>query len=404
MRLFLLGSIRVVTGAGAPPAAETRNRPLVTVGANTMVPSRFQVPPTPMIASQRVTGGPPATSIFFSLPRAKKPMNRPSGDQNGNAPPSVPEARALLPHRTTGPPARLPASGVDTKGDAPAVRRKRLRDRCDRMGAAADNRAARGRRDLKSARGGRRRSRARELQRAKTDGRRGRHGGHHPRQARARTTGCRRHLAVNLRAGFAIHCNSRSRSRALCHRSSGSFARHAPTTRSSAGGVSGCSAEMGGRVRSRIARDQARLALALERLLARQHLVEHRAEREDVRARVGLAAFELLRRHVLKRPEDRALRREARAASSAASTGPPPTPAGSPADVQQSSPAPKSSSFAPALRQHDVAGLQVAMDDARAMRLVERARRSGSRSSAPDRAAARPSPGDRRASRLRGTP
>ena len=33
---------------------------------------------------------------------------------------------------------------------------------------------------------------------------------------------------------------------------------------------------------------------------------------------------------------------------------------------------PKSSSFAPAFVEHDVAGLQIAMDDARAMRLVER--------------------------------
>ena len=53
--------------------------------------------------------------------------------------------------------------------------------------------------------------------------------------------------------------------------------------------------------------DQARLALALERLLAREHLVEHGAEREEIRPRVGFLAFHLLRRHVLHRADDRAL-------------------------------------------------------------------------------------------------
>ena len=43
----------------------------------------------------------------------------------------------------------------------------------------------------------------------------------------------------------AIHFSSRARSPALCHRSSGSLARHVATTRSIAGGVSGCSAETG---------------------------------------------------------------------------------------------------------------------------------------------------------------
>ena len=41
-----------------------------------------------------------------------------------------------------------------------------------------------------------------------------------------------------------------------------------------------------------------------------QHLVEHGAEREDVGARIGVLAFELLRRHVLERAEDRSLRRQ----------------------------------------------------------------------------------------------
>src|SRR6185295_17162058 len=56
--------------------------------------------------------------------------------------------------------------------------------------------------------------------------------------------------------------------------------------------------------------DQARLALARERLPAGQHLVEDASEREEVAARVGLPALELLRRHVLERAEDRAASRE----------------------------------------------------------------------------------------------
>ena len=53
--------------------------------------------------------------------------------------------------------------------------------------------------------------------------------------------------------------------------------------------------------------EQTRLALAGEDALARDHFEEHRAEREDVRARVRFRAFDLLRRHVLERAEDRAL-------------------------------------------------------------------------------------------------
>jgi hypothetical protein len=50
----------------------------------------------------------------------------------------------------------------------------------------------------------------------------------------------------------AIHFNSRRRSLAVCHRSSGSFAKHVFTTRSSWGGVIGCNEEIGGGSASRI--------------------------------------------------------------------------------------------------------------------------------------------------------
>ena len=55
-----------------------------------MTLSRLQLPPRPSRGVTQDVGGPPAIRIFFSLPSAKNPMNRLSGDQNGKAPPSVP--------------------------------------------------------------------------------------------------------------------------------------------------------------------------------------------------------------------------------------------------------------------------------------------------------------------------
>ena len=47
--------------------------------------------------------------------------------------------------------------------------------------------------------------------------------------------------------------NSRIKSRTVCHRSSGSFARHVATTRSSARGAAGCAVDTGGGSSFRIA-------------------------------------------------------------------------------------------------------------------------------------------------------
>ncbi len=51
-------------------------------------------------------------------------------------------------------------------------------------------------------------------------------------------------------------------------------------------------------------RDQRGLAASFERLLAGHGLEQDGAERKDVAARIGLAALELFRRHVLHRPGD----------------------------------------------------------------------------------------------------
>ncbi len=110
--------------------------------------------------------------------------------------------------------------------------------------------------------------------------------------------------------------------------------------------------------------DDARLAVAGKRALARAHLVQQRAQREDVGARIHRARFELLGRHVLERADQHALRRDRRVARCAglAAENAFHRRAGQ-AEVQQ---------LGAGARQHDVGRLEIAMDHAVAMRPVER--------------------------------
>ena len=55
-----------------------------------MTSSWFHAPPLPSGASQIVLTSPPANATVLSRPPAKKPTNRESADQNGNAASSVP--------------------------------------------------------------------------------------------------------------------------------------------------------------------------------------------------------------------------------------------------------------------------------------------------------------------------
>src|SRR5580704_10622811 len=80
----------LVTGAGAPPLAGTRYNGPLRSGPNTIVPSRFQVPPQAKKASQRTCTASLATSTVLSRASAKNPIWRLSGDQNGKLAPSVP--------------------------------------------------------------------------------------------------------------------------------------------------------------------------------------------------------------------------------------------------------------------------------------------------------------------------
>src|SRR5437870_10097843 len=61
-----------------------------------ITPSRFHVPPREKVTLHKVCAGPPVTSIFFSLPPAKNPMKRLSGDQKGRVASSVPESGCAL--------------------------------------------------------------------------------------------------------------------------------------------------------------------------------------------------------------------------------------------------------------------------------------------------------------------
>ena len=108
--------------------------------------------------------------------------------------------------------------------------------------------------------------------------------------------------------------------------------------------------------------DQAGARLPLECTLSRRHLVEHRAQRKDVRASVSLGALELLGRHVLKGTDDGAfLGQRFLVRCTIESDGS--TRGFSQTEVEQ---------LRTRLREHDVARLQIAVHDSRTMGALER--------------------------------
>ena len=71
-------------GMGDPPVAGTLNSvPAFPLGLKMIVPFALQLPPPRAFDSQSVWEGPPEASTLLSLPSAKYPIERLSGDQKG---------------------------------------------------------------------------------------------------------------------------------------------------------------------------------------------------------------------------------------------------------------------------------------------------------------------------------
>jgi hypothetical protein len=107
----------VVNGVHLPPPASTLYSGEVVVGANTITLSRFQVPPPGGVPlSHSGVEVPPLMSSFRSFPFAKKPMARPSADQKGKTPASVPGMVRDVCDAYTEPVAAVRDMGADYSG------------------------------------------------------------------------------------------------------------------------------------------------------------------------------------------------------------------------------------------------------------------------------------------------
>src|ERR1017187_6657603 len=118
-------SLVCVIGTAVPPAAVTLASPPTALGVNTIRPSRFQVPPRPLGASQTVCRFCPSASIRLSLPSAKKPTLRPSADQNGYSTPAVPSSGKPLGESSLAHPDKKPALRIGSHiGQLAAIARE----------------------------------------------------------------------------------------------------------------------------------------------------------------------------------------------------------------------------------------------------------------------------------------
>ena len=118
----------------------------------------------------------------------------------------------------------------------------------------------------------------------------------------------------------AARCHARSDSGRL----DSSRGKHV-TKCSNAGGVSGWTAEIGSGSFSRIALATLIWLLPSNGLAPGHHLIKNGSQREQVRSGVGLLTLNLLRRHVLDRPDHRTRSRERRNRTGLGSSSGPPT-------------------------------------------------------------------------------
>ena len=171
---------------------------------------------------------------------------------------------------------------------------------------------------------------------------------------------------ISIAAGeAAIERNWNSRSFAVCHRSSGSLARHRESACARATGTSGTTSTIGRGSSFRIALIRPAWLVRAKRTNAGDHFVGDRAERKDVRPGVSRPSFELFGRDVLERAQDRAFygeRFRAVVVAFGGGAGSRRVPRGQP-EIQH---------LHARLRQHDVAGLQVSVDDPAPVCSVER--------------------------------
>src|SRR6266851_2803990 len=234
---FFFGS-SVVTCSTVPPDAETRESPPAAPGEKRITPSWFHVPPRGVVASASTCSPPPDASSLFIFPSAKNPMVWLSGDQKGNCAPSVP-ARGWADSDSSGRthswvfPAASTAAKANLLPSGEIAISKGLND--PPSGARMLTRVGRTRGELLNIQGTAM-----------------------PMAASAQTVAtAQARLCDNLRrlltgAGMpaceppsAIHCSCSLTSCAVCQRSSGSFDKQPWTTRSSAGGDIGCTADIG---------------------------------------------------------------------------------------------------------------------------------------------------------------
>ena len=272
-----------------------------------MTPLWPHVPPRGVGASARTCTGPPDASTVLSFPLAKNPTDRLSGDQNGNCAPSVEARDVAMPvrrdctHSLPAPKATFSPSGEMARGAAFVAGQPEGRafgrdevgvDRLRVDAAPAEELAA----EVDVPR--RRRAATAQARRPRPhptpSARRGaRESG---RETGLRALGDPAQLPFQVRRGLPALVGILGEAR--LHDAVERGRRHRLQLRDRL------------RLVAQDRGDEGRLRGAGEGLLARRHLVEHGAEGEDVGARVGVLALELLGRHVLERAEDRAFLRE----------------------------------------------------------------------------------------------
>ena len=206
-------------------------------------PSRPHVPQHK--PSARATGDPPASGTFLSFPPEKKPTCRPSGDQNGDEAPAVSGttlASALSRARTNsmgGSPGRRAVNASLVPSGETAGTWKSM---AYGAGGATVNRT-----------GGRAAGALRmRVPITASDAARARPStatAVHSARAPVRVGAAAAQGSPAGEPPSAIHRSSSATSCAVSHRSSGFLARHLFTTRSSEGGVSGCSVDERRRLR-----------------------------------------------------------------------------------------------------------------------------------------------------------